>query len=269
MNIIPFGPVLEDNQFQRGTAEAKAEADKAYSHLVPVKYHVKDFVRTHGSKVGKKLGFGTMVIGGNRKGVAGYGYGKGKDLGEATRMAAKDLRKNLVDIPLDENRTIFCDTIGTYGTTIVILGRCKRGHGISAGTLLWALCDCLGISDITTKVYGSTHPLHVTYAFFRALVKTKSGRESALLRGQNYVKMYERGVKTLNPPSFEKVQHTNSNILRYITQAEEQYQARQAFTDHLLNEADSIRDQYAMEEENDDGFYPEGVGLAGAITQKK
>lgn len=123
----------------------------------------------------------------------------------------------------------------------MILGRCKRGHGLSAGQLLWALCDCLGIDDLTTKIYGSTHPLHVCYAFFRALVKTKSGREAALLRGQNYIRMHERGVRTLNPPGVEEVKTNESNIRRYIQQAEEQWQARNKFSQNLVREADEIR----------------------------
>lgn len=247
LNIIPWGPVLEDKVHQRGIAEAKAEEDKFNSFIIPIKYHVKDFTRTHSSAVGKKVGFGTLVIGGNRKGVAGYGYGKGKDLVESTRMAAKDLMKNLIDIPLDENRTIYQNTRSNYGTTKVILNRCKRGHGITAGKLIWALCDCLGIDDLSTKIYGSTHPLHVCYAFFRALVKTKSGRESALLRGRNYIRMHERGVRTLNPPTFEEVKKDEAKIRKYINQAQEQWQQRQSLSRNLVGEADNIRDHYAMD----------------------
>lgn len=249
LNIVPFGPVLKDKEHVKGKEEAKFEEDKFNSYLLPAKYHVCDFTRKHGSSVGKKLMFGTLVIAGNRKGVAGYGYGKGKDLAEATKMASKDLMKNLIDIPLDENRTIFQKTEGSYGTTKVLLDRCKRGHGLSAGTLIWALSDCLGIQDMTSKIYGSTHPLHVCYAFFRALVKTKSGREAALLRGQNYIKMHDRGVRTMNPPAYEESKANEAKIRRYITQAQEQWEARRAHGKGLVDEADLIKEKYAMEDE--------------------
>eukprot|EP00462_Mataza_sp_D1_P008546 CAMPEP_0175153160 /NCGR_PEP_ID=MMETSP0087-20121206/19564_1 /TAXON_ID=136419 /ORGANISM="Unknown Unknown, Strain D1" /LENGTH=491 /DNA_ID=CAMNT_0016439771 /DNA_START=59 /DNA_END=1534 /DNA_ORIENTATION=- len=254
-NIIPFGPVVRNNTFGRGEEELKEQEDKFNTFLLPAKYHVKDFTRVHGSKVGRKMGFGTLIIAGNRKGVAGYGYGKGKDLMQATRMASKDVVKNLIDIPLDENRTIYSSVVGTYGTTKVILCRAKRGHGITGGTLIWALADCLGIQDLTSKVYGSKHPLHVCYAFFRALVQTKSLREDALLRGMNYVNMYQNGVRTFNPPGYEAQKVQEANVRRFINTANEQWRARQGLSAALVEEADEIR---AMHEESGDEVDVEG-----------
>lgn len=191
------------------------------------KFHVGTFRCTKMTKVGKKHSYAALVVGGNGKGWAGFGYGKGLSPDKATRRAANELRKNLTDVPLHEGRTISQSIVGKHCKTKVIMRRCKRGHGMIGSKIIQAIMQSIGVVDISTKITGAAgkNPLHVVYATFKGLARLQSAREKAEARGVNYYEIYEPTIRE-RPPTREELRHKAVDIHKYMEQASKLWRTR-------------------------------------------
>ena len=83
-------------------------------------------------KGGRRFSFSALVVLGNGNGVAGYGFGKAKEVPFAHEKAVKDAKKRLVRIPL-VGATIPHEVEGRFGATKVYLGPARPGTGVTAG----------------------------------------------------------------------------------------------------------------------------------------
>ena len=66
-------------------------------------------------KGGRRFGFAAIVVAGNQKGSIGIGQGKSKQVPDAIKKATEVAKRNLIQIPLRDGRTIHHDIYGKDG----------------------------------------------------------------------------------------------------------------------------------------------------------
>lgn len=133
-------------------------------------------------KGGRRFSFSALSVVGNRDGLVGIGYGKGREVPGAIEKSVKDARKQLMRV-VREGSTIPHTTEGTYCSSKVRLVPAAPGTGIIAGKAVRKILEHAGITDILTKNYGSTNSLNVVKATMVALGKLRSREDTAALRG--------------------------------------------------------------------------------------
>ena len=84
-------------------------------------------------KGGRTMRFSALVVVGDGNGHVGAGLGKAGEVPEAIRKGKEAAMKNLVEIPMDENKSIPHDFLGEYGSASVLIKRAPEGTGIIAG----------------------------------------------------------------------------------------------------------------------------------------
>jgi small subunit ribosomal protein S5 len=121
---------------------------------------------------------------GNRNGLVGIGYGKGREVPNAIEKSVKDARKQIMRV-IRNGTTIPHMTEGEFCATKVRLLPAAPGTGIIAGKAVRKILELAGVTDILTKNYGSTNALNVVKATMMALSKLRSREQTVALRGVN------------------------------------------------------------------------------------
>ena len=129
--------------------------------------------------------FSALVVVGDGNGHVGVGLGKAGEVPEAIRKGKEAAVKNLVEIPVDENKSIPHDFIGKFGSSSVLLKRAPEGTGIIAGGPVRSVVELAGIKNIRTKSLGSNNKTNVVLATIEGLCKLKTPEEVAKSRGKS------------------------------------------------------------------------------------
>ena len=134
-------------------------------------------------KGGRTMRFSALVVVGDGNGHVGAGLGKAGEVPEAIRKGKEAAIKNLVEIPVDENKSIPHDFLGQYGSASVLLKKAPEGTGIIAGGPARAVLELAGFKNIRTKSLGSRNKQNVVLATIAGLNELKTPEEVAKLRG--------------------------------------------------------------------------------------
>lgn len=135
-------------------------------------------------KGGRRFSFSALSVVGNRNGLVGIGYGKGREVPNAIEKSVKDARKQIMRV-VRNGSTIPHATEGEFCATKVRLLPAAPGTGIIAGKAVRKILELAGVTDILTKNYGSTNALNVVKATMMALSKLRSREQTVALRGVN------------------------------------------------------------------------------------
>ena len=84
-------------------------------------------------KGGRNMRFTALVVVGDGNGHVGAGLGKATEIPEAIRKGKEDAIKNMVEVALDENRSVTHDYLGKFGSATVLLKKAPEGTGIEYG----------------------------------------------------------------------------------------------------------------------------------------
>jgi small subunit ribosomal protein S5 len=133
-------------------------------------------------KGGRRFSFAAMVVVGDGKGKAGWGYGKANEVPPSVQKAQKQATRSMIEIPLVKG-SIPHQIWGHYGAAKVLLIPAGAGTGIIAGQAVRAVCEVTGIHDILTKSYGTNNPVTLVKATYDALSKLRTVEQVAALRG--------------------------------------------------------------------------------------
>jgi len=135
-------------------------------------------------KGGRRFGFSALVVVGNQKGMIGVAHAKAKQVPDAIKKANEVARRNLIQIPLREGRTVHHDIFGKDGAGKIKLRAAPKGTGIIAGGPVRAVCEVLGIKDIVAKSMGTANPHNVIRATMKALSKQFSPKHLSIIRNK-------------------------------------------------------------------------------------
>lgn len=155
------------------------EPKKEYEELVIAVNRV-----TKVTKGGRHFRFAATVVVGNRKGTVGFGTGKSNEVQDAVKKAIQSATKNVVNIPLVDERTLPHEAIGVSGAARVLVKPAKAGTGIIAGGSVRAVLELAGVKDVVSKSLGSNSKINVVRATMEALTSQKSAEHVAELRGK-------------------------------------------------------------------------------------
>lgn len=120
------------------------------------------------TKGGSLVSFAALVVTGDKKGMVGLGLGKAPNVADAIKKAVRLANRNLVKIPVVSG-TIPYQVKEKYGAAHVILKPAPKGTGIIAGGSVRAIVEAAGITDVVSKILGTTNKLSNSYATFKAL----------------------------------------------------------------------------------------------------
>ena len=134
-------------------------------------------------KGGRNFRFTALVVVGDGNGHVGAGLGKAMEIPEAIRKGKEDAMKKLIEVPLDENKSIPHDFIGKFGSASVLMKKSPEGTGIIAGGPARAVLELAGFKNIRTKSLGSRNKQNVVLATIAGLNELKTPEEVAKLRG--------------------------------------------------------------------------------------
>ena len=136
-------------------------------------------------KGGRIARFAALMVVGDGNGHVGAGLGKAVEIPEAIRKGKEDAVKHLIEIPMDEHKSITHDFIGKFGSASVLLKKAPEGTGIIAGGPARVVCELVGIKNIRTKSLGSNNKQNVVLATIAGLSQLKAPEEVAKNRGKS------------------------------------------------------------------------------------
>lgn len=144
-------------------------------------------------KGGKRFSFKAVVVVGNRSGEVGWGYGQANEVPFAVQKGIQEGKKRMIRVPI-VNETIPHEIREKYCASEVLLRPACRGTGLKAGAAARAVLELAGVHNVLSKVFGSTNPINVVKATYRALDRLRTVRQFEARRG---VPVVER--KTVAP----------------------------------------------------------------------
>ena len=143
---------------------------------------IKSVVKVN--KGGRQRRFSATVVVGDRKGKVGLGMGKANEVPDAIKKAIQAANKNLIKVPLTDNRAIAHEVNGVAGAAKVVLIPAAPGTGVIAGGAVRAVLELAGVQDILSKSLGSRTKNNMAAATINALKQIKTPEHVAQLRGK-------------------------------------------------------------------------------------
>ena len=143
---------------------------------------IKSVVKVN--KGGRQRRISATVVVGDRKGTVGLGMGKANEVPDAIKKAIQAANKNIIKVPLTDNRTIAHEVNGVAGAAKVVLIPAAPGTGVIAGGAVRAVLELAGVQDILSKSLGSRTKNNMAAATINALKQIKTPEHVAQLRGK-------------------------------------------------------------------------------------
>ncbi len=117
---------------------------------------------------GRRFSFTAIVVVGDGQGRVGFGMGRANEVPEAIRKGNVIARRAMFQVPMRQG-TIAHDYISEYKATRVLMRPAAPGTGLIAGGAVRAVMEAAGVTDVLTKVYGSTNAVNVVRATVNGL----------------------------------------------------------------------------------------------------
>ncbi len=135
-------------------------------------------------KGGRIFGFTALTVVGDGNGRVGFGRGKAREVPLAIQKAMQAARQNMIEVDLNGS-TIWYSTTARHGSSTVYMQPASEGTGVIAGGSMRALLEAAGVHNVLAKCYGSTNPVNVVTATFKALKNIRSPEMVAEKRGKS------------------------------------------------------------------------------------
>lgn len=130
-------------------------------------------------KGGRKFSFSALILVGDGKGRVGYGFAKANELTDAIRKGGELARRNMTSYEIQGTTIPHEITVHWDGATI-LFKPAPVGSGVVAGSKVRAILEMAGLKDVMAKNLGSSNPLNMVKATFKALESLR--RRETILR---------------------------------------------------------------------------------------
>lgn len=134
-------------------------------------------------KGGRIFGFTALTVVGDGNGKVGFGRGKAREVPIAIQKAMEAARRNMIQVDL-KGDTIQYPTKGRHGASKIYMQPASAGTGVIAGGAMRSVLEIAGVQNVLAKCYGSTNPINVVRATFKALGAMGSPERVAARRGK-------------------------------------------------------------------------------------
>ena len=134
-------------------------------------------------KGGRIFGFTALTVVGDGNGKVGFGRGKAREVPTAIQKAMEAARRNMVEVDLNGD-TLWYATTARHSASKVYMQPASEGTGVIAGGTMRAVLEAAGVQNVLAKCYGSTNPVNVVQATFKALRAARSPERIAQKRGK-------------------------------------------------------------------------------------
>lgn len=147
---------------------------------------------------GRRLRFSAAVVVGNKKGTVGLGVAKANEVNDAIKKAIAAAHKNLKQIAINKNHSIYHHGMGNYCASKILLKPAKEGIGVKAGGSARDVIELAGIQNIYSKSLGSNNKINLARATIDGL---------SALKSEDYFKnkIIKRKVPVVNPVTTNEV----------------------------------------------------------------
>lgn len=166
----------------------------------------------------KRRQFSVALAVGNGKGGLGYALGKDRSILDAMQKATKAAERTMIHYELYADRTLFHEDTIKYRSTTIVARPMPPDSGVRAHWAIQELCRCLGIKDLSAKVYGSRTAINVANGFLLALSRQKTPEQIAKDSGMKVVdvlKIFNSGSKFIeSSKSLSRRQVNGARALR-------------------------------------------------------
>ncbi|EPX70654.1 ribosomal protein subunit S5 [Schizosaccharomyces octosporus yFS286] len=139
------------------------------------------------TRKGKIPSIYVLTVVGNRNGVIGYGEGKAANYSLSYKQSCARAVKSMKSIPRYENRTVYGNLHKKFHAVHLTLRSRPAGFGLRCNAILFEICRCAGIKDLSGDVMGSKNGMNVVKAVFEALHEQTLPEDIALQRGHKIV----------------------------------------------------------------------------------
>ena len=136
-------------------------------------------------KGGRTFRFAALVVVGDENGCVGAGLGKAAEIPEAIRKGKEDAKKNIIQVPRNDNDSLYHEMLGKFGAASVLLMPAQEGTGVIAGGPVRAVLELAGIRNVRTKSIGSNNKRNVVNATMEGLKNLKTPEQVAKTRGKS------------------------------------------------------------------------------------
>lgn len=102
---------------------------------------------------GRRFSFSVAMVIGDKKGRVGVGIGKAGDTQLAIEKAARDAKKHMITVPMDEKGHLPHDVHATFASSEVMIMPAP-GRGLVAGSSVRTVLELAGVKDVTAKLFS-------------------------------------------------------------------------------------------------------------------